>query len=397
VTGAVRGISVRRISELPAQVVDLALAGGLTLFDAASTVPDLPDISSRGVAVVLLALQTLPLVWRRRHPEAVFLVIGAARVSYDLARLGPAPFPLSVAVAVYTVADRCPPRVRRRAGAGLAAGILASQLGSPHHQPYDLTVAVLIFVAAWMTGVAGRTRRAYVRETELRARRAESDLDREVERAAQEERTRIAREMHDVVAHHVSLIAVQAEAAGSLLPSRPAEAGRSVDVIATTAREALRELRSLLGVLRTRDETTEVAPGVSLERLDPLVRKVRDAGLTIDVSVTGTAHWLPAAVDLTAYRIIQEALTNTVRHAQASHACVTIAYEPTLVAVTIEDNGAQVGDEVEPPGDGERRGAVPTGYGLAGIAERVASCGGTLRLGPVPTGGFRVVAHLPTI
>lgn len=385
---------MRRISELPAQVVDLALAGGLTLFDVASTVPDLPDVRSRGAAFVLLALQTLPLVWRRRYPEAAFVIIGAARISYDLARLGPEPFPLGAVVAVYTVADQCPPRVRRRAGAGLAAGILASQLGSPHHQPYDLTVAVLIFVAAWMTGVASRTRRAYVAEVELRARRAESDLDREVERAAQEERTRIAREMHDVVAHHVSLIAVQAEAAGSLLPGRPADAGRSVDVIATTAREALRELRSLLGVLRTRDEATEVAPGVSVQRLGPLVRQVRDSGLTVEVSVTGTAHLLPAAVDLTAYRIIQEALTNTVRHAQASHACVTIAYEPTFVAVTIEDNGAQADDRSL--GDGERHGALPTGYGLAGIAERVASCGGTLRLGPVPTGGFRVAAHLPT-
>jgi signal transduction histidine kinase len=379
--------------ELQAPAVDVALAAGLTVFNIASLIPFRSDLHPLGIAVLLVAAQSVPLVSRRAHPVATLAIVGSARVAYDLAGFHHAPFPLGAAIAVYTVADLCSPRVRARLAAVLVVAILVSQFGSPHDQPYDLTVAVLIFVAAWAAGVASRTRRAYLAEVEQRARDAEAELDRQAARAAGAERTRIARELHDVVAHHVSLMAVQAEAAGALLPERPAQAAGSIDVIGATARETLTELRHLLGVLRRSDEPLDVAPTASLAQLGPLLDRVSETGLDAELTVNGTARRLPDAVDVTAYRIVQEAVTNVVRHTAASRARVTVTYGDSHVEVTVLDDGSsRLGG---PPRSGD--GGLPSsGFGLAGIAERVASCGGNLRLGPTPDGGFCVSARLPT-
>ena len=184
-------------------------------------------------------------------------------------------------------------------------------------------------------------------------------------------------------------MAVQAVAAGALLPDRPAEAARSVEVIGTTARAALTELRRLLGVLRGPAPDRQTAPSVSLAGLPVVLDQVREAGLGVGLTVTGTAAELSPGTDLTAYRIIQEALTNSLRHAQASRAEVTLAYEPGFVTVRVTDDGSGPGNGGRPPapdGDG--------GFGLAGIAERVASCGGSLTVGPTGS-GFAVTARLP--
>jgi signal transduction histidine kinase len=230
---------------------------------------------------------------------------------------------------------------------------------------------------------------------EARAVQAETQRDAGTARAAAAERARIARELHDVVAHHVSLMAVQAEAARSLLPARPEEAARSVDIIGTTARAALTELRRLLGVLRGPAPDPQTAPSVSLAGLGTVLDQVREAGLGVELTVTGTSSQLSPGTDLTAYRIIQEALTNSLRHAQASQAEVTLAYEPGYVTVRVTDDGPpRAGGNGPAPGGSGPDGSSSGGFGLAGIAERVASCGGSLTVGPNGT-GFAVTARLP--
>jgi signal transduction histidine kinase len=235
--------------------------------------------------------------------------------------------------------------------------------------------------------------RASVEAAQSRADRAEAELDRQSSQAAERERIRIARELHDVVAHHVSLIAVQAEAAASLLPGRPDQARRSVEVIGDTARQALTELRRLLGVLRRPSARPETTPSASLGDLGEVLDQVRGAGLPVDFEVTGTPVPLAPGVDLTAYRIVQEALTNTIRHANAARAAVRLCYEPGYITVSVTDSGRTS----RPPE------TVPlltgAGLGLAGIAERVASCGGNLTVGPIPgaqADGFAVTARLPS-
>ncbi len=226
--------------------------------------------------------------------------------------------------------------------------------------------------------------------------------------AAAQERTRIAREMHDVVAHHVSLMAVQSEAAAALLPGRPAEAGQAVAIIGQTAREALAELRRLLGVLRGPADVNgraATAPAPSISELDEVLEQVRQAGIAVDLRIEGRPGKLPPGVDLTAYRIVQEALTNTVKHSGAGEAVVTVSYEPGYVTVSVTDTGnaavavtlgrtASRARPGSPDGAGARP-AVSGGFGLAGIAERVASCGGSLTVGPGDAGGFAVTARLP--
>jgi signal transduction histidine kinase len=232
-----------------------------------------------------------------------------------------------------------------------------------------------------------RAKRISLQAAENRAERAEAELDQEAARAGAAERARIARELHDVVAHHVSLMAVQAEAAASLLPEQPERARQSVDVIGTTARQALAELRRLLGVLRgPADRDVATSPAASLTDLPGVLTTVREAGLPVEFDVTGTPVVLAPGIELTAFRIVQEALTNTLRHSDAGHARVAIAYEPGYVTLSVADSGPR---RPEPPV------SSGTGFGLAGIAERVASCGGSLTVGPSPGDGFALTARLP--
>ncbi len=376
---------------LPAWVQDLILALTLTLVDVATLVFYRSQLHPFWAAVTLVALETLPLAWRRSWPAATFVVTGLARATYDAVGLGFAPLPLGVAIAYFTVVERSRPGVRRTLTVLLAAGVIRSQLMPGHTQPYDFTVVSLIFITAGMAGVLSRTRRAYLREVEASAAQAQAQRDADTARAAATERARIARELHDVVAHHVSLMAVQAEAASSLLPGQPDQAARSVEVIGTTARAALTELRRLLGVLRGPAEEPQTAPAVSLAGLDSVLDQVRQAGLPVEVTVTGTAAPLTPGTDLTAYRIIQEALTNSLRHAGASRAEVSLAYEPGFVTVRVTDDGAGPDAGRAAPGAPSRSSG---GFGRAGIAERVASCGGSLTVGPTGA-GFAVTARLP--
>ena len=221
-----------------------------------------------------------------------------------------------------------------------------------------------------------------------------------VSREAAAERARIARELHDVVAHHVSLMAVQAEAAASLLPDRPAQARRSVEIIGETARQALTELRRLLGVLRGPAERAGDGARGLARRARRRARPGTRGRAAVDFQVVGTPGPLAPGVDLTAYRIVQEALTNTIRHAHAARAASPCPTSPGYITVSVADSGPR--RDGPPPGGNGSAAITPgsplagSGLGLAGIAERVASCGGNLTVGPTPAGGFAVTARLPS-
>jgi signal transduction histidine kinase len=393
---------------LPPRTQDLALALALAVYNVASLIPEARQLEFPYVAFLLVVLQALPLTWRRRWPVAVFFAIGIPRTIYDQSGWSFDPLPLASAIAYYTIMDRCPTRVRVVISALLVFGIVRSQMLPGHTEPYDFFVVVLQFAVAGTLGILSRTRRAYLQAVETRAEHAEAERDRQVALAAAEERTRIARELHDVVAHHVSLMAVQSEAAAALLPARPAEAGKAVEIIGQTAREALTELRRLLGVLRGPADASgraATAPAPSISELDEVLAPVRQAGIAVDLRVEGSPSKLPPGVDLTAYRIVQEALTNTIKHSGADKAMVIVRYEPGYVTVSVTDtgDGAVAVTLARPAGsgragstDGGRARPAPSGgFGLAGIAERVASCGGSLTVGPGAAGGFAVTARLP--
>jgi signal transduction histidine kinase len=399
------------VAGLSPRMQDLALAIALAVYNVGSLIPETRQLQLPAVAYSLVVLQVLPLTWRRRWPVLVFFAVGIPRTLYDQLAIGFAPMPLGPAIAYYTIMARCSTRVRLVVSAFLVAGIIQGQTTPGHTEPYDFFIALLQFVVAGMAGVLSRTHRAYVSAIEARAEQAEAERDREVALAAAQERARIARELHDVVAHHVSLMAVQSEAAAALLPARPTEAFKSVEVIGRTAREALTELRRLLGVLRGPadvDGRANTSPSPSISELDDVLGQVRQAGVAVNLRVEGSPSKLPPGVDLAAYRIVQEALTNTVKHSGAGEAVVTVSYEPGYVTVSVTDSG---NGAVEVTVDnsstrtrvtrtGARDGvwarlADSGGFGLAGIAERVASCGGKLTVGPGDSGGFAVTARLP--
>ena len=395
---------------LPPRMQDLALAVALAIYNVGSLIPETRQLQLPYVAFLLVVLQALPLAWRRRWPVAVFFAVGIPRTIYDQLNLNFAPIPLGPAIAYYTIMDRSSTRVRVAISALLLYGIVRSQMLPGHNEPYDFFVALLQFAVAGTLGILSRTRRAYVQEVEARAEHAEAERARQVALAAAEERARIARELHDVVAHHVSLMAVQSEAAAVLLPGRPEEASKSVEVIGRTAREALTELRRLLGVLRGPadvDGRPTTAPSPSISQLDDVLGRVRQAGIVVDLRVEGSPSKLPPGVDLAAFRIVQEALTNTVKHSGACEAAVTVSYEPGFVTVSVTDRGngavaitvdgtaSRARSRVAVRDGGGPRHADSGGFGLAGIAERVASCGGRLTVGPGDAGGFAVTARLP--
>jgi signal transduction histidine kinase len=403
-----------RAAAFPPRLQDLALALVLAAANVGVALPDRSQLrpSGPGVpalvtahplasALALLVLQALPLTWRRSWPVVVFLASGEFRSLYDHWGFGFAPLPLAPAIAYYTVMARCSTGVRWAVSAVVLVGVISSQTVPGHTEPYDFFIQAFIFGAVGVAGILSRTRLAYLADAEQRAVRAESERDRQAALAAAGERARIARELHDVVAHHVSLMAVQAEAAGSLLPGQPESAARSVEIISETARQALTELRRLLGVLRGPGQQPQAAPSPSLGDLAGVLDQVRGAGLTVDLTVQGGPGELAPGVDLAAYRIVQEALTNALRHSAAATAAVSIRYEPGYVTVSVTDSGPRHPDPetrrspVARPPARSRAEELPGGFGLAGITERVASCGGTLTVGPTGAGGFAVTARLP--
>jgi signal transduction histidine kinase len=259
-----------------------------------------------------------------------------------------------------------------------------------------VTVVPFEIAAGVCLGLAMANRRAYVEEIRDRADRAERTREEEARRRVDVERLRIARELHDVVAHTMATINVQASAAAHLLPDAPPPVADALGAIRTASKDGLRELRTILNVLRAADESDPTQPQPGLAQLDALAATVRRAGLPTTVrwagaptgSLAGTRPDLPPAVDLAGYRIVQESLTNTLRHAGPATATVEIAIQDGHLAITVMDTGKGVA------GAGEN-GTGGSGHGLAGMRERAVSVGGTLEAGAAAGGGFRVAARLP--
>jgi signal transduction histidine kinase len=240
-------------------------------------------------------------------------------------------------------------------------------------------------LAIWILGDSMRYRRGYYAALEDKATRLEAERSAQAKVAAAAERARIARELHDVVAHHVSVMVVQADGAGYALRTDPDRAGAALEAIADTGRQALNEMRRLLGVLRSADDQATLAPVPGLDELRELLDQARAAGLEVSYTLSGTPRELPEGVELAAYRVVQESLTNTRKHAGlAATAAVALRYGADGLTVQVTDDGLGV-VSAEDTG----------GHGLAGMRERIAMYGGTVTAGPLASGGFGVTASLP--
>jgi signal transduction histidine kinase len=344
------------------------------------------------VAYLLLAAGPAALLLRRRWPLGVLAVTLACGLAYAARTYPEGPSQLAVYPALWTVALTVPRRRAWLAAILTAVAVAAAELvlyGDTMFDGEPLYAAVTVFAAMWW-GEAVRARRAYVAELRDRAEQAERTREEEARRRVDEERLRIARELHDVVSHTIGVISVQAGVAAHLLERRPDKAAESLAAIRQASDEALGELHAMLGVLRERDGDgggTPLAPAPGLGELDALVAQAAGAGVEVQVSLEGSPRPLPAAVDLACYRVVQESLTNVVRHAGASRAEITVRHDDGRVVVEVTDDGR--GAAV-----GNGNGGGP-GMGIAGMRERARSLGGTLEAGPRPGGGFRVQAVLP--
>ncbi len=348
-------------------------------FSGGHHLPDTPT-----AALVLVAVACLALGWRRRWPVAVLGVSVAAATVYTLLGYVNGAVLVAPMAALYAVAAAS--GVRRAVAYGLGtlavlglASIAVNPLG-----PFGGGVNILPFMTAVVViaGIAVANRRAYVES--IRAR-AEQAADQAARRRIDEERLRIARELHDVVAHTMATINVQAGAAVHVLPTRPEAAADALQAIKAASKEGLRELRAILNVLRQADDADPTQPTPGTAQLETLVAGARRAGLETSLSVTGTPAPLPAAVDLAAYRIVQESLTNAIRHAGPAQASVWLSYGDDELRIDVADTGRG-------KSAGVSEGA---GHGLVGMRERAAAVGGSVETGPSPGGGFRVAARLP--
>jgi signal transduction histidine kinase len=340
------------------------------------------------VSSALMLAATAPLAWRRRWPlPTAGVLIGALVV--EVAFVSPtATFVggfITVLVAGYTVAAYEPAGRAALGFAMLGSGVLAVTLSVPELRSWsDVPFELLCVATAWLFGRLVHRLRTRAHTLAEHAEQLERLRDEQAHAAVTLERTRIARELHDVIAHSVSLMGVQAAAAEQVLALDPERAREPLRAIQETARDAIDELRRLLGVLRESDENAALVPQPGLGSLSALVEQMRGAGLPVELTVEGDPTRLSAGVELSAYRVIQEALTNTLKHAGPVQTSVTVRHRPDGLDLEIADGGGRDGN-----GDG-------TGHGLIGMRERVALYGGTLTMGHRDDGGYSVRASLPT-
>ena len=335
--------------------------------------------------IALLALNTLPLLALHKNPLAVVLTFGVAyplwlATGHDASLFQSLP----TLAALYAAGSWHRPMWLR--AIALVAPLWmfgAAASGTwPDADLLEIGYVALIFAAAWALGVVVAARRSYIGQLEDKTAALEEARQELAERAVADERARIARELHDVVAHAMSVITVRAGVGAHLVDARPAEAAEALGVIERTGREALSEMRRMLAVLRDPDPNApRVEPQPGLDGLPRLVEHVREAGVIVTVTTEGSASPLPAGLDLAAYRVVQEALTNVVKHAPQSRAAVTVRHLSDTLEIDVFNAGRTTGP-------------VTPGQGMRGMAERVALYGGKLDAGPVE-GGFRVHATFP--
>jgi signal transduction histidine kinase len=332
--------------------------------------------------IIAIAL-VMPLIWRRRAPFAVFTAIAVIAFGQWLSDVD-AITDIALLIAVYTVAAQEPRGRVIAACAILEIGIVlaVAKWAEPSLLP-SFVLLTGMATAAVVLGLNVRTRRAYLASVEERAAQLERERDQQGRLAAAAERARIAREMHDIVAHNLSVMIALADGAGYMAPNDPERAASAMEQVSQTGRRALGEMRRLLEVLR-QDDSTALAPQPGLADLEPLLERVRAAGLHARLETSGTPVELGAGAQLTVYRLVQEALTNTLKHAGAdARATVRLRYDGDGVEVEVADDGV-----------GPARVAAAGGQGLNGMRERAAVYGGRLEAGPAPGGGWRVRTRL---
>jgi len=320
------------------------------------------------------------LLARRRFafgaPVAVFGAVAA--VSFVESNFAPASFAIFLTLLASAFLLGMAPE-RRQALAAIPICVAAMAIAIRNHPSdgvEDFVFVTLLVICAWVAGFAFKSKLADVHEHQLRAEEA-------AKLAVSEERNRITRELHDVLAHSVSVMTVQASAVRRRLTPEQEREREALLTVEETGRQALAEMRRLVGIMRTEEETAALAPQPGLGTLPALVEQVRQSGLPVELKVEGEPVALPAGVDLSAYRIVQEALTNTLKHAGPARAWVAVRYAGADVEIEVANDGRSQGE------------ADGAGYGLVGMRERVALCGGELHSGPRPGGGYRISARLP--
>jgi signal transduction histidine kinase len=337
--------------------------------------------------IVVQLLLTLPLLARRWRPFAVFvgmLSFGGV-ISFVDGRVVPASFftfvsVLAISFLLGMLADR------RQALAGLAVALAVATIvanNNPDATSGDYVFIPVVLTLLWLAGLALGHTLEQAREAEERARRAERERVEEARRAVEAERARISRELHDVIAHSVSVMTVQAGAVRRLLKPEQDRERQALESVEETGRQALTEMRRLVGLLRDQEQVADLAPQPGLRTLDILVGTVREAGLPVELTVEGEPRELPAGVDLSAYRVVQEALTNALKYAGPAHAWVRVRWGERELELEVANDG-----------ENDLNGG-PGGHGLVGMRERVALYGGDLESGERPGGGYVVRARLP--
>ncbi|MGR7023586.1 sensor histidine kinase [Geodermatophilus sp. URMC 62] len=415
---------------IPPWLADVALTGAVTVVTAAQLLAAPAAVAGQrpvdAVAWALAALAALPVLLLRRRPWTAMALTSAGVVGYSLLGHPESISGYGVLVALYGVAARYPRRISLGAVPLVLAGMVVFSLSWPQgYTLNDVLADLLVTGAMWALGDAARTQRRQARALAERAREAEASREAHSREAVVHERLRIARELHDVMAHSMSVIAVQAGVGRHVMDRDPGTARRALAVVEDTSRRTLAEMRQLLGVLRVDDEVTDDvatatdgtatdgratdgratdgraagdgaapagaaagaatrAPQPGLDRLGELLATARAAGSAVTLSTSGTPRPLTAQLDLAAYRILQEALTNAAKHAGPA---------TVEVALTWRDDGLLI--EVDDDGPGPASGRPGGGYGLVGLRERAASVGGDLETGPGPRGGFLLRARLP--
>lgn len=387
---------------LPALAQDVALAlivaamqvqGTLTTSESAEVASrPLTDLGHLGYA--LLIVSGVALAARRRWPVAVFVTTALASLVYFIAGFPDGPGWIALFIALYTLTAYGDGR-RSLVIAGAGIGVLATSwliLAADIEPRAAIGWVFFRIVASIMAAALGesvRSRRVIAVEAVERAEQAERTREEEARSRVGAERLRIAREVHDTVAHAIAIINVQAGVTAYQLDKRPERARETLETIEQTSAQALHEMRAILGVLRDSDNGRVPHPG--LAQIDALAAAVRDAGVDVQVDVSSSAAPLPSAVDSTAYRIVQESLTNVIRHAGPTRATVAVDYGTDALEVRVADEGS--GDA--PDGAAGTASTAEVGRGIAGMRERCGLLGGQLTAGPRPGGGFEVTARLP--
>ena len=380
---------IRGLSESSLRTLDRALVCGLIAIETIDLSTNANLVGPLWLNLAVMTAVAVSFLWRRTRPfvTVVCTFVGMVVMAVWLTQ------PPDMFAAVLTII-----LVGYAAGRhmGVRPSTLALALGatviltlSIVYDPGDVFFPVTFFwVLPWVVGRTSRSQTMLTRELAEKAERAQHAREEDERRAIASERNRIARELHDVLAHNLSVMVVQASGARQVLEKDPGRAVEAAGLIERTGREALAELRHLFGPVRRGDGVPLSGPP-SIARIDELARRARDAGLSVELRVTGDPVELPGGIDLAAYRIVQEALTNTLKHSAGARARVTVSYEPGEVALSIEDDGEGAREDYE-------LGDTGGGHGLAGMRERAAVYGGVVQAGRARSGGFAVRARLPT-